>query len=231
MTAPVRAIRLEEIDAIPFFGALDDAARELLRRVARVEAPGDGACVQFADGAMSRLIVVLTGGLRVVHARRDGHAQVVRLLGRGEYLGDTGFVLSRSPSHSAYALPGTTLCALGYEDLAELIAACPGLVLTMLETATERLLDTEVLLSSIVADDVRARVAAYLLRLPGPTGADGRRRVRLPNAQVDVASVLGTTPETLSRRIRALVDSGAVERVAPGTFELDVGALRAQLGP
>ncbi len=82
-------------------------------------------------------------------------------------------MLSRSPSHSAYALPGTTLCVLGHGGPADLVAACPELVLTIPEPATERLFDTEVLLSSIVADDVRSRVAAYLLRLPGSTGVDG----------------------------------------------------------
>ncbi len=227
VSAPSRSIGAEEMAGIPLFDCLDESGRELVLRVARVETPPEGGCVQFADSPMSRLVIVLSGGLRVVHNERGGHAQIVRMLSAGDHLGETELLLRRRPAHSAYALPGTTLCSLPHADVHELSTACPALVLAMLAAATDRLLETESLLSSMVADDVLTRLALYLLRLPGGPDTDGTRRVRLPCSQADVASLLGTTPETLSRRMRDLIAIGALERVAPGEFTLDAAVLDA----
>lgn len=227
VSIPSRPLGAEEMAGIPLFDCLDESGRDLVLRVARVETPPEGECVQFADSPMSRLVIVLSGGLRVVHNERGGHAQIVRMLSAGDHLGETELLLGRRPVHSAFALPGTALCTLPHADFHELSTACPGLVLAMLAAATDRLLETESLLSSMVADDVLTRLAFYLLRLPGAPDAEGRRRVRLPSSQADVASVLGTTPETLSRRMHALIDIGAMKRMAPGEFTLDVAVLDA----
>lgn len=57
--------------------------------------------------------------------------------------------------------------------------------------------------------------------------------VALPMAKQDVAAHLGTTPETLSRRLAALVDAGVIELHGRRDVTIvDVGALEqaASLG-
>jgi CRP/FNR family transcriptional regulator len=66
------------------------------------------------------------------------------------------------------------------------------------------------LLAAITSSDVSARIAAYLLDLPGGI-RDGVPTVWLPLAKYEIASYLGTTPETLSRRLAALAASGVIE--------------------
>jgi CRP/FNR family transcriptional regulator, anaerobic regulatory protein len=56
---------------------------------------------------------------------------------------------------------------------------------------------------------VGARVAAYLLELPA-TIEDGRATVVLPIAKKDVAALLDTSPETLSRRLASFERKGLV---------------------
>lgn len=85
--------------------------------------------------------------------------------------------------------------------------------------------------AAITSSDVAARVAAYLLELPGRM-RDGAPTVRLPMAKQDIAAYLGSTPETPSRRLAALVASAGIE--PHGRREvtiLDVAALEREATP
>lgn len=79
----------------------------------------------------------------------------------------------------------------------------------LLRTLSDRLASVERLLAAITSSDVSARIAAYLLDLPGNM-RDGVPAVRLPMDKQEIASYLGTTPETLSRRLAALAASGVI---------------------
>lgn len=219
-----------ELRDIPLFAGLEDSGWDSLLGIARPESPTDGACVQHAGHPAGRLAVVLTGGLRLVHVEPTGHSRAVRLLGPGDHVGETQLVLHQLPVHSAFALPGTRLCTIPHGEFDELAAAHPVLLRRLLESALRRLLATELLLSAQVADSVLTRLISYLLGLPGRYDDDGNRLIALPSSQVDVASYLGTTPETLSRRIRRLTEAGLITRTGgKGEFSLDTSGMSALL--
>lgn len=215
---------------LPLFAGLEDSGWTTLLGMARPESPADGECVQHAGHPVGRIAVVLSGGLRLIHVEPAGHSRTVRLLGPGDHVGDSQLVLRQLPVHSAFALPGTRLCTISHSEFDELAAAHPALLRRLLESALRRLLATELLLSAQVADTVLTRLASYFLELPGRDDDDGSRLVSLPGSQVDVASYLGTTPETLSRRIRRLTEAGLIARTdGRGGFSLDTDGLSALL--
>lgn len=71
-----------------------------------------------------------------------------------------------------------------------------------------------------------------MLALAGGAGAIHEAdRVRLPMAKKDVASYLGTTPESLSRALHRLSTDGLIEVGEHGVVDLlDTPALRALAG-
>lgn len=219
-----------ELRGLPLFAGLESSGWNTLLSVARPESPAEGKCVQHAGHPVGRIAVVLTGGLRLVHVEPAGHSRAVRLLGPGDHVGETQLVLHQLPAHSAFALPGTRLCTITHGEFDELATAHPILLRRLLESALRRLLATELLLSAQVADTVLTRLTTYLLGLPGRYDDDENRLVTLPCSQVDVASHLGTTPETLSRRIRRLTEAGLITRTdGRGGFSLDTDGLAALL--
>ena len=205
--------------AVPLLAGLTPAQRAQVDAVARVQSYADGECVQVAGSNSHRLLSVLTGRLRVVHIGPGGGERVVRILGPGEYVGETSLVLDRPPEHFAFVSGPTVLYSLGHRDLARLIDEHPDLGLRMLQTATSRLLTAERSLAAASSSRVEVRLAAYLLGLP--QSGDTPPRVTLPLAQRDIASYLGARPETLSRRMTALVRAGIVARRGPQVELLD----------
>ncbi|MDN5703671.1 MAG: Crp/Fnr family transcriptional regulator, partial [Micrococcales bacterium] len=111
-------------------------------------------------------------------------------------------------------------------DVQQWLEETPQLALSLLDAVTARLEDTEARLSELVGTTVGQRLGEYLAGV-----ADGVEGVPfdLPISKRDLAQLLGTTPETISRRLRALSDEGLL-RVGPGRrmVVMDIaGMLRA----
>lgn len=195
---------------VPIFRGLTPAQQREVAGFARPVRAPKGSLLQAAGAEQKRLVVLHSGRIRLVHVLENGREQVVRVAEPGDAVGETSFLLGRRPEHFAYADADVTLCTFDHADLARLVASYPPIAVRMLQVATERLLSAERMLAAFASTDVGTRVAAYLLDQPSAV-VDRRTVVRLPMAKKDVASYLGTTPETLSRRLADLVADGVVE--------------------
>ena len=117
------------------------------------------------------------------------------------------------------------MCVFAHEDLAQFVQQHPTIGLRMLQEVSQRLQGTEERLAAAVSRDVSARLAGYVLSLP-VEHLDGFMEVRLPLAKRDIASLLDTTPESLSRQLRRLQDAHIIEQTEKDRMRLlDVDAL------
>ena len=215
------------VSRVPIFRGLSPEQQLEVARFARPVKASAGDQVMAAGERSPRLYVIHSGQLRVVQLLGNGSEHVLRLLGPGEVLGEESFVLGRRPSHYAYAEAEAQLCTFRHADLAGLVSKFPDIAMKMLQVQSERLASAELRLAAMSGADVQSRLAAYLLDLPSKVEA-GEVLVELPMAKKDLASHLGTKPETLSRRLRELSDRGILElRGRRGIVLRDVDALLA----
>ena len=198
------------VTRVPIFQGLTRPEQEQVAQFARPRRVAKGGTVLAAGQQLSRLLVMHSGQLKVTHVSASGQEQILRTAGPGDVVGERALLTGHSPAHFVVALEDSQMCVFDHEDLAGLLATHPDLGLRMLRTLSDRLASAERLLTAITARDVTARIAAYLLDLPGRM-RDGVVSVELPMAKKDVASYLGTTPEPLSRRLAALVDAEVIE--------------------
>ena len=194
---------------VPVFAGLSAPDQGQVARVARPTRVPAGATPYASDAAPAQLMVVHVGRLKVSRLSADGAEQIVRVLGPGEFTGEAAVFTGDRPDHRVVALEEATLCVFRHDDLQGLIRTHPEIGLRMLATVSARLSDAEDRLNALTSRDVEARVAAYLLRLPA-AWHDGVATVTLPLAKKDVASLLDTTPESLSRALTGLAGRGII---------------------
>ena len=199
---------------VPVFAGLSAEEQLEVGRFARPVHVEAGDVVARAGERSPRLFVVHTGRLKVRRTSADGHESIVRVAGPGEAVGEESFLTGAPPDADTVALEASRLCAFDHADLAALLQRMPGIGVGMLRALAEKLTSAERMVAALTSSDVETRVAAYLLDLPA-TWDGGHARVRLPMPKHQVAAYLGTTPETLSRRLAALERDGLVE-LGPG---------------
>lgn len=216
---------------VPIFQGLTPAQQREVATYARPTAVGAGDQLYAAGQAVSQLLVVHSGRVKISRLSADGHEQIVRVLEAGDFVGEGAFVDGTRPDHFAVALEPGRLCVFRHGDLGRLVAEHPSIGLAMLRTVSRRLEETETRLASVISGDVSSRLADYLMSLP-TRRVGGVPEVELPLPKKDVASLLDTTPESLSRQLRRLSDSGViVQRRGRRIALTDLAALTALASP
>lgn len=216
---------------VPLFQGLSHEEQVEVARVARPTRVDRGDQVYAAGADVSQLMVVHTGRLKISRISTDGYEQIVRILGPGDFAGETAFVSGARPDHFATALEAGSMCVFRHADLDRLVREHPSVGLRMLQGVSRRLEETEARLAAVISGDVSSRLADYLMSLPARHTAEGPT-VTLPLPKKDIASLLDTTPESLSRQLRRLGDTGVIAQ-RPGRVVTitDLDALVGLAGP
>ncbi len=194
---------------VPLFKGLSPEEQDEVATHARPIRRKRGETIHRPGDDVSHLLVVHKGSVKISHLAPNGHEQLLRVLEPGDFIGETAFVTGSRPEDWATALADVELCSFDHSDLGALVAQYPDIAVRMLHAVTSRLDAAERLIADLTSADVESRLAGYLMGLPAKH-QDGRLVVRLPLAKKDIASLLGTTPETLSRKLAAFTDAGLI---------------------
>ncbi|MDX8417111.1 Crp/Fnr family transcriptional regulator [Absicoccus intestinalis] len=98
----------------------------------------------------------------------------------------------------------------------------PEIALKLFELTARKMVQLEKQTQFLSMERVEERLANYLLNLPKTTVDN---EITIPMRMMDVAQYLGTTPETLSRKLKYLETAGLIQRSGRRIKILDVDAL------
>lgn len=216
--------RLACVSRVPLFADLSADDRRQIAEIAMTRRYDRGEQVH-RPGEQSRLRIVHRGRVKVSRTSESGSEQLLRILYPGDFLGETTLLTGRPVDSWAVALEASEVCMIDEARVGRLLRERPEVALRMLSALSSRLDEAEQQLSSLTGASVSRRLGDHLLGLAEEAGSD---TFRLPSTKKDLASYLGTTPETLSRRLGSLQDSGLVRLGPRGLVEIrDRKGLRA----
>lgn len=210
------AVRMKVLQQVPLLRGLSNA--ELTRVDARMTslAWSEAQDVYRAGESAEHLYVLASGRAKAVHLSAAGDEHVVDLLAPGDLFG--GLALLGTLEHHETVRAMTTMCALRVDTAAfrQILLEHPEVAVRALEMTAGRLEQARRDLTSRSLAPVPQRVAAVLLRLArkfGQRQEDGAVLIQVPLSRADIASIAGSTPESVSRamsrwRTEGLIDSG-----------------------
>lgn len=201
-----------------------------LAAAARVrDVPRGGRLVSEGDPA-EEFGVVVSGKVQVFHLGADGKRMLFETLETSDPIAAVAALAGgRYPANADASTPAT-IAWIPRKALWDLVEAEPQVARTVITDLARRVVDFTSVIQSF-ALDVPARLARYLFQRalavgsPTPVGLE----VDLGMSKSDLASALGTVPETLSRAFGRLRDDGIVEVQGRRVIVLDVRTL-AEIG-
>jgi CRP/FNR family transcriptional regulator, dissimilatory nitrate respiration regulator len=187
----------KEIARSPLFKGLPDRQLSELALIARSRKVEKGEAL-FAEGAdATGFYLAAEGKIKIYKLSLEGKEQILHIFGPGEVFGEVPvFAGGRFPAH-AEALDAGRVLFFPKEDFIGLVHREPSLALNMLGVLSVRLRRFTHLIEDLSLKEVPGRLAAYLLFLS--ERGEGAETLELDITKAQLASLLGTIPETLSR--------------------------------
>lgn len=221
-----KTVRTLCVSQVPLFADLSYEEQLEVSQWAKPIRKSRGEVIHRPGDDLSQLLVVHRGRVRISHLAPNGQERLIRVLEPGDFMGETSFITGSRPDNWATVLSDVELCSFQHADLDALVAQFPDIAVRMLHTVTSRLESAERAIADFTSTAV-ARLARYLLDLPAEVSA-GRLMATLPLSKKDIASLLGMTPETLSRQLSVFIDAGLIEVQGRKVFFIDTAGLEQQ---
>lgn len=169
------------------------------------------------------LYIVHKGRVKIYRLSETGKEQLVRILEPGDFTGELALFSETELDAYAVATMTTSLCVMNRTDFQQFLIKYPAIALKVLTEFSKRLQKTEKQAAHIAMETVETRLALYLADV---VEEQNRFHIDLPMSQKDLASHLGTTPETISRTLRAFEQSGFIQQKKAGRIQIiDLDAL------
>lgn len=163
--------------------------------------------------------IVISGRVKVFKVSPDGKEQIMHIFGPGQPFAEVPvFEGSRYPAN-AEAMERSRLYFLPKKGFVQLIHENPSLAMNMLASLSQRLKQFSHLIESLSLKEVPGRLASYLLYLSDRNGSIDEFDLDIAKSQL--ASFLGTIPETLSRIFTKMANKELVRINGPQIAILD----------
>ena len=145
--------------------------------------------------------------MKIYRLSDTGKEQVLRLVKPGDFWGADP-VQPLPMGHYAEALEPCSMCIIEGSQLKALMGKYPTIAFKVLEELSQRLEKTEQLLEDISLHSVERRLAQVLLDLSA-----GGNEIELEMSKRDLASQMGMSGETLSRKLSSFEAQGLIEQI------------------
>jgi len=199
------------LSIVPIFNHLEsDQMNEIVKSVqSTIHKKGEFI---FKDGDPSDNLYVLNAGqVKIYRLTNNGNEHLVSIMRPGDFMGE--YALFNKSTHTSYAeaIMTTKICKINRKDLQAFLTKYPAISLKVLSEFARRLDRSEMHSASIATETVEARIALFLAELAN--SEPNKTTLELPMKRIDMASYLGTTPETITRRLSNLEDKGFIKQI------------------
>ncbi len=212
------------IAAIPLFQGLPTPQIEDLTMIVQEQVVRKGQII-FSEGDDGiGFYVVLAGRVKVFKLSMDGKEQILHLFGPGEPFGEVPVFSGQKFPASAATMEESRILFFPRDSFVALVKKTPEVALNMLAILSRRLRRFASLIEDLSLKEVPARLSAYLLYLKSANR--GTQDLTLDISKAQLASLLGTIPETLSRILTKMSKQGLIQTDGPRIRIMDLEALQ-----
>lgn len=198
---------VKRIADIPLFAGLSQGQYEALARIGVRRSCRKGERLFSEGDEGTGFYVVLAGRVKIFKVSADGKEQILHFVGPGDSFGEVSVFTGQGFPADAVTAVQTTLLFFPRAAFSALIGKEPALALNMLAQLSRRLRQFAGLIEDLSLKEVPGRLAKYLLYL---SSADGDGSLELDISKGQLASLLGTIPETLSRILAKMNRQGLI---------------------
>ncbi|MDQ0174877.1 Crp/Fnr family transcriptional regulator [Bacillus chungangensis] len=216
------------VSLVPIFNHLEEEEMKKIVELSNSKKYKKGEIIFRSGESENHLYIVHKGKVKIFRLTESGKEQFIRTMESGDFLGELSLFTKNKHNSFAEAMTDVEICVIERNDFQKLLYQFPAISLKVLEELSSRLESAEKLVSQLSSQDAEIRVASYLMEL---VDIHGKTEIMLPMSKKDLASYLGTTQETLSRKLSGFQQKGYIKQSGQRKIHIiDMAAIRQIIG-
>ncbi|KRL26019.1 CRP FNR family transcriptional regulator [Limosilactobacillus frumenti DSM 13145] len=196
------------VQLVPLFNHLNITKQRQVERLVHHQHVQRGTVVASPDNS-DRLVIIKQGQAQMYQLSISGEKQVQRILTTGDYVGETWLLGAENASSYVEMITASDICILYRTDFLRLINEQQDIALKIMMGQAARINSLRRQNQLLGLPNIEQRLTTYLQQL---VLEQGKSTITLPLKLKDLSSYLGTTPETLSRKLAKLEQTGQIKR-------------------
>lgn len=211
------------ISLVPIFNHLEEEQMVEVMALIHSRSYKKGEDIYQTGNASDAIYIVRRGRVKIYRISESGKEQILRILNPGDFTGE--LALFNESVHDAFAsaLVDTDICMIKRNDLQNLLLKYPNISMKILSELSHRLAQSETQ-TTRATERVELRIALFLVESMDHNSKSDV--ITLPMSKKDLASYLGTTPETISRKLLEFEDAGLIKQLSNKSIKIiDVDGL------
>lgn len=192
---------------IPIFADLSEEQLTTIHKYTTERYFSKGTIIFLEGNAGEGFHYIKTGRVKIVKTAYDGREHIIKILGCGEIFAEVLLFSNRPYPATAVAMEDSCVGIIRNTDLEQLILNNNFLALQLIKALSQRLLYAQQKIKNLALNDVIARTAEVLVRLSyeqGVQNSDSTIEIFLDLSRQELASLVGTTRETVTRTLSSL---------------------------
>lgn len=149
---------------------------------------------------------VKSGKVKIVKMSQEGREHIINILGPGEVFAEVLLFNPGPYPATAVALEDSVIGIIKNNDLENVVAGNARIALHIIRVMSKKLLHAQMKIKTLALSDTFSRTAHVLIRLSQQYGraVAGGVEIDLDMTRQDLANLIGTTRETVSRVLNAM---------------------------
>jgi CRP/FNR family transcriptional regulator, cyclic AMP receptor protein len=219
---------------VPAFSRLTDEQVALLATSVGIQRFERGETIFHQGSTGSILYIIVHGQIRIYRVSPAGQELAVMIFSDGDFFGELALLDGEPRVASAQAMSFTTALTLHRTAFMHTINTCPPIAASILEVMAVRMRENSSRVEQLASVPATQRVVHQLVDLATRqaqrygTGVIALH-IELDLTQDDLASLSGTTRETVNRVLSGLRDQGLIKVERARISILNMPRLRASL--
>jgi CRP/FNR family transcriptional regulator len=196
------------------FGGLPQEHITELEKIAVAKNYNKGDIIFYDGDEGNGFYLIAAGSVSIYKLSPDGKEQILHIINEGDTIGAVPVFSGKSFPANARALSKTHLLFFDRQKFIRLITGKPNLTMNILALLSARLREFTIQVENLSLKEIPGRLASYLLYLAQEQG--NKDLVKLNISKVQLANLLGTGPESLSRTLGNMKSKKLIEEKGAG---------------
>lgn len=198
------------VELVPIFNHLQKNEMEEIMDVSKYRKLKKNEVLFLPGDKAEMLYIIASGEIHLSTINENGKELLTSVKKSGDFIGELSILNKGFQETLAVAKKESELCTISFEDFQQILLKHPDVSIKILQELSSRLQESQYQTLMNSTSSVQERVANYLVANEG----------RIKISKKDLASYLGTTPESISRILTQFEEDGYVRKKSANEFEL-----------